>query len=100
MGILIVLNIILFILLIVLMLYLFNNKKDTVKSVCVNDEKCECVESSEHKKKNNIKSERVFVGRFVNDEEYQQMMKNRKSDIAILLEEVNNEYEHLKELSK
>jgi hypothetical protein len=27
-------------------------------------------------------------------------MKNRKSDISILLEEVNREYEHLKELNK
>jgi uncharacterized membrane protein len=100
MEVMIILNIILIIALIFLVLYLFNNKKDSTKSICVNDEKCECVESSEHKKKNNINSERVFVGRFVTDEEYQQMMKNRKSDIAILLEEVNNEYEHLKELSK
>ena len=96
----IILNIILIIALIFLVLYLFNNKKDSTKSICVNDDKCECIESSEHKKNNNINSERVFVGRFVTDEEYQQMMKNRKSDIAILLEEVNNEYEHLKELSK
>ena len=47
-----------------------------------------------------LKEERVFVGRLITDEEYQQMMKSRKSDIAILLEEVENEYEHLKELNK
>ena len=99
MVVLIVLNIILLILLIVLVLYLFN-KKDSTKSVCINDDKCECIEIGEHKQKNNINSERVFVGRFITDEEYQQMMKNRKSDIAILLEEVNSEYEHLKELNK
>jgi hypothetical protein len=53
-----------------------------------------------HKEKRDPKSERVFVGRFITDEEYQQMSKNRRSDISILMEEVNKEYEHLKELSK
>ena len=42
----------------------------------------------------------MFEGVFVTDDEYQQMTKNRKSDISILLEEVNREYEHLKELNK
>ena len=45
-------------------------------------------------------SEHVFVGRFVTDDEYQQMIKSRKSDISILLEDVDREYEHLKELNK
>ena len=45
--------------------------------------------------------ELVDVGKLnITEDEYQQMMKNRKSDIAILLEEVNSEYEHLKELNK
>ena len=57
-------------------------------------------EKNEHKQNDNLNSGRVFIGRFVSDEEYQQMMKNRRSDISILLEEVNNEYEHLKELNK
>ena len=37
---------------------------------------------------------------FYSDEEYQQMMKNKRSDISILLDEVDKEYEHLKELNK
>ena len=99
MVVLIILNIILIISLVILIAYLFKNKKDDAKKVCV-DDKCNEIEYDEHKQNNNLKSERVFVGRFVSDEEYQQMMKNRRSDISILLEEVNNEYEHLKELSK
>lgn len=99
MGILIVLNIILLILLAITVLYLFKHKKDVVKSVCVNEDDEE-IESGEHKQIKNINSERVFVGRFVTDEEYQQMIKGRRSDISTLMEEVNKEYEHLKELSK
>ena len=95
---LIILNILLIFALIFLVLYLFRNKKDNDENICV-DNKCE-VESDEYKQNNNLNSERVFVGRFVTDEEYQQMIKNRKSDISILLEEVNNEYEHFKELNK
>ena len=96
---LICLNILLILTLIFLVLYLFRNKKDNGENVCVDNNKC-YVESGEHKQNNNLNSERVFVGRFVTDEEYQQMMKNRKSDISILLSEVNSEYEHFKELNK
>jgi hypothetical protein len=89
----------LLILLAITVLYLFKHKKDVVKSVCVNEDDEE-IESGEHKQIKNINSERVFVGRFVTDEEYQQMIKGRRSDISTLMEEVNKEYEHLKELSK
>lgn len=102
MIVLIVLNIILIVAVIFLAVYLIKNKKDDIKNVCVNcdnDEDDE-VEFDIHKQNKKIKSERVFVGRFVTDEEYQQMTKNRRSDISILLEEVNKEYEHLKELNK
>lgn len=94
----IVLNIILIIALAFLVLYFFKKNKNSTENVCVNN-KCS-VESNEDNQNNNLNSERVFVGRFVTEEEYQQMMKNRKSDISILLDEVNSEYEHLKELSK
>ena len=95
---LIILNILLIFALIFLVLYLFRNKKDNDENICVHN-KCE-VESDEYKQNNNLNSERVFVGRFITDEEYQQMIKNRKSNISILLEEVNSEYEHFKELNK
>ena len=95
---LIILNILLIFALIFLVLYLFRNKKDNDENMWVNN-KCE-VESDEYKQNNNLNSERVFVGRFITDEEYQQMIKNRKSNISILLEEVNSEYEHFKELNK
>ena len=94
----IILNIILIIALTILVLYIFKNNKNSTENVCVNN-KCS-VESDEDNQNNNLNSERVFVGRFVTEEEYQQMMKNRKSDISILLDEVNSEYEHLKELNK
>lgn len=94
----IILNIILIIALVFLVLYIFKKNKNSTENVCVNN-KCS-VESKEDNQYNNLNSERVFVGRFVTEEEYQQMMKNRKSDISILLEEVNREYEHLKELNK
>ena len=103
MVVLIVLNIILIISLIILVIYLLKNKKDSVKSICVNDGRLEIKKDDNkhvNKHKNKIQSERVFVGRFVTDEEYQQMMKNRRSDISILLDELNIEYAHLKEISK
>lgn len=105
MVVLIVLNIILIVAVIFLAVYLIKNKKDDIKNVCVNcdnsdeDDNYE-IELDKHKQNKKIKSERVFVGRFVTEEEYQQMTKNRRSDISILLEEVNKEYEHLKELTK
>ena len=98
MVVLIILNIILIILVVFLVLYLLN-KRDVNKNVGVNDE-CDEIESGEHEQNNNLNSERVFVGRFVTDDEYQQIIKTRRSDISILLKEVDNEYEHLKELSK
>lgn len=93
MVVMIILNIVLIVLLICLIIYLFKNKKDNVKDISINntsydDKHDEC----EHK------TENVFVGRFVTDDEYQEMMNNRKSDISMLLKEVDNEYEHLKEL--
>lgn len=94
----IILNIVLIIALIFLVLYIFKKNKNGTENVCVNNN-CS-VESNEDNQNNNLNSERVFVGRFVTEEEYQQMMKNRKSDISILLDEVNSEYEHLKELNK
>lgn len=94
----IILNIILIIALTILVLYIFKNNKNSTENVCVNN-KCS-VENNEDNQNNNLNSERVFVGRFVTEEECQQMMKNRKSDISILLDEVNSEYEHLKELNK
>jgi capsular polysaccharide biosynthesis protein len=98
MIVMIILNIILIIALTILVLYIFKNNKNSTENVCVNN-KCS-VESDEDNQNNNLNSERVFVGRFISEEEYQQMMKNRKSDISILLDEVNSEYEHLKELNK
>lgn len=95
MDILIILNIILIILLIFLVFYIFRNKKN---NICYDG--CDNIKSVEHTQKNKLKNERVFVGRFVTDEEYQQMMKNKRSDISILLDEVDKEYEHLKELNK
>jgi hypothetical protein len=100
MVLLIILNIILIIALIILVIYLFRNKKDSVNHVCVTDEGCLEIVKDTNVQNKNINSERVYVGRFVTEEEYQQMMKNRKSDISILLEEVNREYEQLKELNK
>lgn len=94
----IILNIVLIISLIFLVLYIFKKNKNITENVCVNNN-CS-VESNEDNQNNNLNTERVFVGRFVTEEEYQQMMKNRKSDISILLDEVNSEYEHLKELNK
>jgi hypothetical protein len=102
MVILIVLNVVLIIFLIFLVLYIFRKKYNVTKKSCVVDKTCIIDENKivENKQKNNKKQERVFVGRFVTDEEYKQMMKNRRSDISILMEELNNEYEHFKELSK
>lgn len=80
---------------IILLLY----KKNDSKSICINYD-YDKNDEGEYKQNEKIKIEREFVGRFVTDEECQQMMKNRKSDISVLLEEVNKEYGHLKELNK
>jgi uncharacterized membrane protein len=90
---LIILNIILIIVLVFLLIYLFRNKKN----INTKDD-CEKNESVNHNQNNKNDCERVFVGKFITDEEYQQMMKFKRSDISILLEEVDNEYEHLKDL--
>lgn len=95
MVVLIVLNIILIVMVIFLLLY----KNNDSKSICINYDYDKNNEG-EYKQNKKIKIEREFVGRFVTDEEYQQMTKNRRSDISILLEEVNKEYEHFKELNK
>lgn len=95
MIVLIILNILLIAILTFLIIYLLRNKKDGVKNVCKND----VIKDDDHKE-NDVNPERVFIGRFITDEEYRQMTKNRKSDISILLEELDNEYEHLKELNK
>lgn len=103
MVILIVLNIILIICIIFLVIYLFNNrnnKNDKNTSVCVNCDKDDETDVDIFKQNKKIKDERVFVGRFVTEEEYQQISKNRRSDISVLMEEVYREYEHLKELNK
>ena len=103
---LIVLNIILIIALIFLALYIVKNKKDNAKNVCVDcDDKdgesdVDIIEDTGYKQNKKIKSERVFNGRFITDDEYQQMTKSRRNDISILMEEINREYEHLKELNK
>ena len=100
MVVLIVLNIILVIAVIFLALYLIKDKKEVLVCENCDIDEDDNISKVKHKEKREPKSERVFVGRFITDEEYQQMSKNRRSDISILLEEVNKEYEHLKELSK
>ena len=103
MTLLIILNIILIVLIVFLLLYLKKNNKSNIKDVCVNNEKCsetKIYKSDRNKRKTKLKSERVFVGRFVSEEEYQQMKKNKKSELSSLMEDLNREYEHLKELNK
>ena len=102
MVILIILNTILVALLIFFVLYIFRNKNNESKSKCKNTKSCDDIEINKRKQNDVINSDsgRVFDGRFITDEEYQEMMKNRRSDISILLEEVKHEYEYLKELNK
>lgn len=103
---LIVLNIILIIIVIFLVMYLLRNKKDDVKNVCKNNNEYKednnevKIKKGKHKRKNKIKTGREFVGRFVSDDEYQQMSKNKNNDISNLLKIIDIEYEHLKELNK
>jgi hypothetical protein len=103
---LVVLNIILIALLSVLVFYIikFNNisiKGIFKKYIKHKSDKIEKIEEViEINNENNLEQERVFIGRFVTDEEYQQMVKSRRGNISVLMEELNNEYEHLKELSK
>jgi hypothetical protein len=95
---LIFLNIILIIALI--FLSIDKNKGNGGNISVVNKNKNNKIKSVVHKKNKKINSDRIFEGRFITDEEYQQMIKNRRSDISILLEDVNREYEYLKELNK
>ena len=102
---LIILNIILIVLLTVLAFYIIKYNKFGVKDVCKKDNKCKKDENIEiiennNEQKNNSTQEKVFIGRIVTEEEYQKMMKNRKSDISVLIEDLNKDYEYLKELSK
>lgn len=105
MVVLIVLNIILIVIVVFLAAYFIKNKKDdikNIKNVCVNCDNNEDdndeIEFDIHKQNKKIKSERVFNGRFITDDEYQQMTKSRGNDISILMEEINREYEHLKKI--
>ena len=109
MVVLIVLNIILIIALIFLALYIINNKKDDAKIVCVNnddiddEEVCQDsdeIEYCEYKEKKKQTTERVFDGKIITDEEYQQMTKYKRSNISVLINEIDKEYERLKELNK
>ena len=103
---LIFLNIILIALLSILVFYIIKTNNISIKGIFKKDNSCRCdkieeiEEDEEIDNENNLKQERVFVGRVITDEEYQHMVKNRRSDISVLMEELQNEYEHLKELSK
>jgi cell division protein YceG involved in septum cleavage len=110
MAVLIILNIILIILLIFLIIYIFRNKKyedkgvsenNHVSNINVDKDDNKIKEHKHHKHNKKIEeSERVFVGRFITDEEYKSMTVDRKGSISSLMKELNNEYEYLKELSK
>lgn len=103
---LIFLNIILISLLSILVFYIIKTNNISIKGIFKKDNSCrydrieEIEEDEEIDNENNLEQERVFVGRVITDEEYQHMVKSRRSDISILMEELQNEYEHLKELSK
>lgn len=101
MVVLIILNIILIVLLTIMSIYFFRNNKNKYidKCVCINDYKHDKNNGGEHIHRKKVKTDRVFVGRFIDDEEYQQMMCKRRSDISILLEDVNRGYEYLKQLN-
>ena len=102
---LIVLNIILIVLVTFLLLYTFKNNKNIDNNIILKKEdiKNDVVKIKVDKPKidKKIKQERVFNGRFIEDEEYQQILKNviKQSDISILLEDIKKEYEKLKELN-
>lgn len=88
------------------MIYLLRNKKDVVKNVCKNNNEYKeennevKIKKGKHKQKNKIKPEREFVGRFISDDEYQQLSKNKNNGISNLLKIIDEEYEYLKELNK
>ena len=110
---LIILNIILIILLIFLLVYIIGSKKNNLKNVSVNHDNvnhdvnhdyindnsvCD-ITRNKNKQKTKNKSDRVFEGRFVSDDEYNQIMKCRR-EVSNLWKDVEREYEHLKELNK
>lgn len=102
---LIVLNIILIIVVIFFALYIINNKKDSGKNVhidCVVNDVNVIDENKEntHTQKREHNTERVFVGKIITDEEYQQLSQSTKSEISILKEEIIKEFEYFKELRK
>lgn len=106
MVILIVLNIILIIVVIFFALYIINNKdsgKNVHEDCVVND--VNIIDENENKKnthtqKREHNTERVFVGKIITDEEYQQLSQSTKSEISILKEEIIKEFEYFKELRK
>lgn len=99
MIVLIILNIVLISLVVFLVIYLLKNKGNVNESICENVKTSVEVKNVDYKLNTKKSPERIFDGRFVTDEEYQQMIGRKRSDISILLEEVNNEYEHLKWLN-
>ena len=90
----------------ILVFYIIKSNNISFKGIFKNDVVCKCDKNEKNNEvveidnENNLEQERVFVGRVITDEEYQHMVKNRRSDISVLMEELQNEYEHLKELSK
>jgi hypothetical protein len=83
MGILIFLNITLIVLLIILVLYIIKNSNFNIKGLLSKKDKINNIKNIkiEQSIENNLefnKDERVFVGRFVSDEEYNQIVKNKK----------------------
>jgi hypothetical protein len=99
MIVLIILNVVLISLVVFLVVYLLKSKGDVNESICENVKTNVEVKNINYKLNTKKSPERIFDGRFVTDEEYQQMKGRKRSDISILLEEVNNEYEHLKRLN-
>ena len=108
MVVLIVLNIILIIVVIFFALYIINNKKYVGKNAhvdcVVNDvniiDENENKENTHTQKREHNNTERVFVGKIITDEEYQQLSQSTKSEISILKEEIIKEFEYFKELRK
>jgi c-di-AMP phosphodiesterase-like protein len=99
MATLIVFNIILIILLIFVLFYICINKKDDKKNIQIKNEYDENKKSN-HKQNEKNNLENIFIGRVVTDDEYKQIMsERRRSDISILLEDVKHEYEYLKKLN-
>lgn len=107
---LIILNIILIVLLSIFVFYIIKTNNISIKGIFKKNDSCRCdktkdnddekIDDEEIDDEDNSEPQRVFVGKIITDEEYQHIMKSRKSDISILMEDLKKEYEHLKELSK